>query len=282
MFKKYYLTFFLLFFFCNPIFGEIRGNPYLWSGRYEQANNIPNRIEPPPGYQRVSLEQTSFQNWLRHLPLKSGHPPVYLHSGELKKNQEAHYAVIDIDTGSEDLQQCADAIIRLRAEYLFWREKYDLIKFNFTSGDEAKFEYWIQGYRPIVIGNFVKWTKRKKPDLSYKAFREYLKIVFIYAGTYSYSKELLPIENISEIEIGDVFIQGGFPGHAVIVVDLSVNPKTKKKVFLLSQSYMPAQDIHILKNPNNKELSPWYSEDFEKKLVTPEWIFNKTQLRRMK
>ena len=59
------------------------------------------------------------------------------------------------------------------------------------------------------------------------------------------------------MKIGDVFIKGGSPGHAVTIVDIAINPKTNKKVFLLAQSYMPAQEIKILKNPNNSELSPW-------------------------
>lgn len=61
---------------------------------------------------------------------------------------------------------------------------------------------------------------------------------------------------IEETKIGDVFIKGGFPGHAVMVVDIAVDESTQEKVFLLAQSYMPAQEIQILKNPNNSHLSP--------------------------
>jgi hypothetical protein len=48
--------------------------------------------------------------------------------------------------------------------------------------------------------------------------------------------------------------------------------RSGKKVFLLAQSYMPAQDIHILKNPASQ--TPWYDADFGSRLITPEWIFN--------
>lgn len=78
--------------------------------------------------------------------------------------------------------------------------------------------------------------------------------------------------------------QGGHPGHAVIVVDMAVHPKTKKKVFLLAQSYMPAQHIHILTNPVNRKKSPWYelSDSDDGKVYTPEWIFNKKDLKQFK
>lgn len=51
-------------------------------------------------------------------------------------------------------------------------------------------------------------------------------------------------------------------------------------MFLLAQSYMPAQEIHILKNPNNENLSPWYQIPDGQVLETPEWTFQTTELRR--
>jgi len=87
---------------------------------------------------------------------------------------------------------------------------------------------------------------------------------------------------LKNMQIGDVFIKGGFPGHAVIVVDMAENLQIRKKIFLLAQSYMPAQDMHILINPNNQHLSPWYELDFNGDLNTPEWIFKKSDLHSFK
>jgi len=64
----------------------------------------------------------------------------------------------------------------------------------------------------------------------------------------------------------------------VIVVDLAECGDTGERLFLLAQSYMPAQDIHILKNPGNKQISPWYSDDYGNTLVTPEWTFDRDDL----
>ena len=86
------------------------------------------------------------------------------------------------------------------------------------------------------------------------------------------------------LQPGDVFIKGGSPGHAVIVVDVAIYPQTGKKVFLLTQSYMPAQQSQIVVNPANRGLSPWYelSDNDEGKLYTPEWVFEKKDLKRFK
>jgi hypothetical protein len=216
---------------------------------------------------------------LRHLPLKKKGTPVYLYDGRKKGNQGAHFAVIDIDTGTRDLQQCADAVIRLRAEYLYSSGLYSAIHFNFTSGDEASFTKWAAGYRPKVNGSTVQWVNNAGQDSSYSSFRRYLTTVYIYAGTYSLSKELKPRKDIQEMSIGYVFIEPGFPGHAVIVVDMAENKENGKKAFLLAQSFMPAQDIHVLKNPNNAGLSPWYDLDFGRTLRTPEWRFKDTDLK---
>jgi len=42
---------------------------------------------------------------------------------------------------------------------------------------------------------------------------------------------------------------------------------------------MPAQDIHIVKNPGNEKLSPWNDAGEEGIILTPEWKFRKEQLR---
>lgn len=237
-------------------------------------------IETPAGYKRIAVQNESFAIWLQNLPLKPCDTAVLLFDGTLKSNQSAHFRVIDMDVERGDLQQCADAIIRLHAEFLYSTHNYNSIHFNFTSGDTARFTDWIQGIRPVVTGNSVNWANKAELDSSYNNFRKYLRVVMIYAGTLSLSKELTKIENINEMQIGDIFIQGGSPGHAVIVIDMAVNPESGGKVFLLAQSYMPAQDVHILKSFD--DTNPWYRLDNDEMLRTPEWTFKKDDLYRFR
>ncbi len=259
---------------------KIQYDSFPWLSSFDEKNRLMNRIDVPPGYKRIIESKGSFGNWLRHLPLKSGHPPVLLYDGTEKIYQNGHHAVFDIDVGAEDLQQCADAIIRFYAEYLFAKKSFGRINFRLTSGDLVKFRKWLSGYRPTVSGNRLSWHRSEQRDSSYVSFRNYLDFIYKYAGTYSLSNELRSIKNLKNITGGDIFIQGGFPGHAVIVIDAATDTITGQKIFLLAQSYMPAQEIHLLKNLKDSNLSPWYLLNFGDTLATPEWKFSRLDLKR--
>ena len=90
-------------------------SPYPWLD-HAPADTIENRFTPPEGFARPAAEDKSFAAWLRGLPLLPGRPKVLLFDGREKGNQDAHDAVVDMDVGNRDLQQCADAVMRLRAE----------------------------------------------------------------------------------------------------------------------------------------------------------------------
>lgn len=248
----------------------------------QQKAKIIADIPTPSDYKRVIVQKESFSEFLRNLPLKQENSIVYLYSGKPKQNQEAQYAVLKLDVGEKDLQQCADAIIRLKAEYHFSRDEFDKISFHFANGKNFPFLDYAEGYRVRVKNNNVIYRKFAKKDYSYSSFRRYLDIVFNYANTSSLKRyNSRPLNQNEEIEIGDIFIQEKQPyGHAVMIVDKAVNSKGDK-VYLLAQSYMPAQEIHILRNLNDPLLSPWYKLD-KKIIYTPEWDFSKEDLARLK
>ena len=75
-----------------------------------------------------------------------------LFDGREKSYQGGAFAVIDIDVGSTDLQQCAEAVIRLRAGYLLQAGCADRIAFDFTSGYRVYWSDWRAGHRPVVSG----------------------------------------------------------------------------------------------------------------------------------
>lgn len=244
-----------------------------------KGETISERFSTPPGYTRVQSEKNSFAEFLQTTSLKPHGTLVHYYNGDEKPNKVAA-AVLSYDVGNRDLQQCADAVMRLRAEFLYKTKQYEALHFNFTNGFKADYSKWRTAYRISVKGNKVNWIKTTKESQSYQSFREYLNMVFNYAGTASLSKELKSVP-LSQMQIGDVFIKGGSPGHAVIVVDMAINPQAHKKVFMIAQSYMPAQDIHILINRNKLSISPWYELDENaSEIETPEWTFEGNQLKR--
>jgi hypothetical protein len=234
--------------------------PYGWlPANASPVQTLAARIAPPEGFERVPTPDGSFAAWLRGLPMRAPNAEVMTYTGKPKWRQDVHVAVVDIDIGKRDLQQCADAIMRLRAEWLYSLGRDKEIAFNDTDGKRRRF------------------TASRRTD--HAGLRKYMDLVFAYAGTYSLERELKPVKP-ADIAIGDVFIKGGFPGHAVLVTDMAVNKETGEKRFLLLQSYMPAQDMHILKNPNATDGSPWYVVPAGDQFVTPEWTFKSNALRR--
>jgi hypothetical protein len=258
-----------------------RAQTYAWRAPGQQgAERLDKRFPPPDGFVRVPSSANTFAAWLRGLPLKPDGTAVLLHTGAPKDRQDVHAAVIDIDTGTRDLQQCADAVMRLYAEWQFARGDFGRIAFNDTGqGRPMPFSRWAAGERPRASGHALVWTRRAAADASHASFRRYMDTVFAWAGTHSLERELVPAAD-GRVEIGDVFIKGGFPGHAVLVADVAERPGSGARRFLLIQSFMPAQDIHVLRGAGPSEGSPWYALEAGKPLVTPEWTFAPGSLRR--
>ncbi len=240
---------------------------------------LKSRILTPEGYVRTEEQSTSLSAFLREYPLKEDKAEVLHYDGSSKVNQNAHVAVFKLPLENRNLQQCADSIMRVYAEYYWKQKEYDKIAFHFTNGFLAKYSKWREGYRIRVDGNDVSWVKSASKDNSYESFEKYLRIVFCYAGTMSMEKESTPID-LKDIQVGDVFIRGGSPGHVVMIVDICQNEEGKK-AFLLAQGYMPAQEFHVLKNYNHEE-DPWYYEDeVTYPFSTPQYTFDEGSLRHL-
>ena len=243
----------------------------------KEAMTIKDRYSTPIGFERIEVETNSFGEFLRNQKLKAYGEKVLYFDGREKNKNNVYDSVFQVDIGYRGLPQCADAIMLLRAEYLYSLEAYDDIKFNFVSGFKAEYKKLMEGNRIKIDGNTVNYYKATEASNTYESFRKYMDMVFAYSGTLSLNQELKAID-IADMKIGDVFIVGGSPGHAVIVVDMAEN-HNGDKIFMLAQSYMPAQETQLLINPNDKTISPWYSLKDADKLITPEWSFELENLK---
>lgn len=237
------------------------------------------RFPAPKGYYRMTQIDPSYAAYLHTLAMLPDGSPVLLYYGAPKDYQEGHVAVVDIDVGNRDLQQCADAAMRLRTEYLFASNQHDKMVYHLANGTIFSWPEWRNGSRLVKNdkGKLVM-AKTSSANKSYENYRSWLDKLMMYANVDSVMRESKKIE-LDDIAPGDVFASRGKAyNHLIIAIDVVTTPEGAKK-FLLAQSYMPAQQIEILKNPYHPE-TPWYSIDEVKQLyasdepfVTPEWEF---------
>lgn len=244
-----------------------------------EGKTLQERVAPPPGYERTEAKGDSLTTFLREYPLKKAGKPVLLYNGEEKGNQSAHVAVFKLPLEKEDLQQCADSVMRVYAEYFWKTGQKEQISFRFVDGFQAEYSKWRSGYRIQAGESRSSWVPGGARDDSYENFKKYLRMVFAYAGTLSMEQESKKIK-LSEAATGDIFLYAGSPGHVVMVVDVC-RSSDGKKAFLLGQGFMPAQEFHLLKNPLHED-DPWYYlEEVSYPLQTPEYSFEKGSFRRL-
>ena len=247
---------------------------------YESINpegeTIKTRFRPPEGYERKPAD--GYGEFLRNQKLLPDGSPILLFNGEEAAIQAWHAAVLELSVGERDLQQCADAALRLRCEYLYSIGEYDKINYHLTNGDEFPYSKWRDGYRLEVDGNTTRMVKKAEPDESYEVFYDYMQVLFNYASTRSLypESEVVPLE---DIQVGDIFIFSGSPGHCVIVMDVCEN-ELGEKAILVGQGNMPAQQVHIICSPETDQ--PWlFLNRIWGRIKIMSWGFTSDNIRRM-
>jgi hypothetical protein len=200
----------------------------------------------------LSFDEKSWPYFLQHLPVVNH--AILDYTGKPINYQDKHVAIVQYDVGKSDLQQCADVLMRLRAEYLYKQQRGAEIGFHFVSGQYYSWNDYCKGLRPVPKGNNVYFITRAICSKTRESLRKYLDIVYTYASTISLAKEL---KKANHFEIGSVIIHPGNPGHCFIIVDEATGAEGEK-VFKLVEGYTPAQSIYVLRNIWEKGMNPWY------------------------
>jgi hypothetical protein len=243
-----------------------------------KADTLVERFAAPKGTTRVAVTDGSFAAALRTLPLAPQGTPVLAFDGRVI--DERPIAVVDLDVGARDLQQCADSIIRLDAEHRFKSGQHASIRYAFTSGDVYAFDSYVDGVRPVVDKRGrVTFAKKAAPVArDHDALLSYLDIIFLYAGTASLSATTARVDNAA-LAAGDFFVIGGFPGHAILILDVAKDASDRAQ-YLLGEGYMPAQSFHVVPT---QEGGAWHTLDDDGALSVPTWSkpFPKGSARRM-
>ncbi len=240
------------------------------------------RFSPPEGFQRVEVSEGSYAAWLRELPVRRDREYVLSYRGDRLIRPSA--AIVLLDLGKRDLQQCADTIIRLHAEYLWSKKRYAQIAYHFTSGDRSAWSDWQRGERFKIKGRKVERVWRKGTRHNHRAFRRWLVNIFRFAGTQSLrfdSKRL----GKRAFQAGDFFVQPGGPGHAVVILEIAED-QAGRRAALIGQGFMPAEDLHILSSIGPRILEGvWFllPDEEHDSILTPSWSpFRRKEARRFK
>jgi hypothetical protein len=226
------------------------------------------RFPAPEGYARVPLPAGSFGAWLRDLPLSVDRETVRAFDGRTLDRPAA--AIVALDVSPRDLQQCADTAIRLHAEWLWSRGRAETAAYHFTSGDRSAFADWLKGERFERDGVGVKRVVGAPRASNRVTYRAWLERVFGYAGSRSLVHDTTAVGLEAPLAPGDLFVAPGSPGHVVLLLDVAV-ASTGRRLALVGQGFMPAEDLHVLRASNAMD-GVWFPlPDPGGTLDTPSW-----------
>ena len=215
-------------------------------------------IPAPKGYTRMEAPKGSYAAYLRSLPLKPKGSRVQLFTGGDARLQFLSAAVIDLPLLS-NYEQCADATMRIRAEYFYQKGRYGSICFTDVNGNKLRY----QG------------------GSNRKAFENYMRKVYGVCSTFSLYRETKPCA-IADVRPGDVLVyparEGRKYGHAVLVVDVARNKKGRVAVMCL-EGNTPARELHVIRNQSRH--NPWFIlNEGDQDIWISVFRFNKEELRR--
>lgn len=246
---------------------------------------VSTRILPPVDFIRPPFPTGSFQSHLSSIPINNADAKVIQYDG-YEKLFECYTAVINMDfDNSQDMIHGEHIIEFLRAEFLFKSAKFDMIRFTFDDNRSISFDQWGAGARFVWIDSLYVLDTIAPVNYSEESFTKFMNLVVKNTTTNSLNMDTKIISK-SQLSVGDILVQPSdklSPGHAIMIIDMVVNPKTGEKLVLLAQGYNPTQSVHILKNTLDSSISPWYSiSDESPFFTTAQWTFRPKHIRRFR
>ncbi|EMY77173.1 putative lipoprotein [Leptospira weilii serovar Ranarum str. ICFT] len=205
------------------------------SGCLEAAPTKVNEINLPSETTRIRFEKDSFPDFVQNLPLKS-EPTLWTYKKENIIRRYDTIAVLDLPLlFRDDLEQCADYSMRIWAEYHKRQNRLNRLYLFDYNGNRKSFS---------------------ESGLSYSSF---LRKAFVSSNSYSLKKGGKTISE-KELRPGDLFVQNetGGIGHVSVILD-SAQDRQGKRFFLIGFSFMPAQEIHIEKAPEEFGSRGWFT-----------------------
>jgi hypothetical protein len=234
-----------------------------------------------PGYTVFADEAESWTEWLRLLPLAAPGTPVRNYRGEIvvPGDDEHLAAVVAMDLGTQNVQQGADVVLRLHAEWRWWVKDLRMLYLS-DAKVELPLQKWVAGERLVAREGKPTWIRQAepKPKLDYADFRAYLDSVFTWSDSEALLADSVPLAPES-LEPGAFFLHEGPPAEVLIVLDVAASP-AGKRAMLLAQGLNPAEDIHVIR-PNRTSL--WFPVRTDQPVRVPRAkAYSWKELRRLK
>ncbi|MCR5690954.1 MAG: DUF4846 domain-containing protein [Eubacterium sp.] len=237
-----------------------------------EGMTVSSRILVKEGYKRSPYED-DFVSFLRDYPVYKKKAKVKYYNGTVKEDQSDSAAVLKLPLENINLQQQTSSVQRVFAEFYWSSGQYDMISFLTSSGLQADYSKWREGYQLNTDAS--SWLSNPgTPDESYEGLQKFLQVIFQKSNSDSLAKECKKVK-LAKLQIGDLLIQDG---NVVMVVD-QCQDQDGQRAYLLAQGGSPAQRFHILTNPAHPD--PWYyASEMEGEIKTPNATFTTKSLYR--
>ena len=221
---------------------------------------LADRFPPPQGSQRIAPAEGSFGDWLEKIPIDTNKKILHYYTGDEALQQNGHAAIVDIPV-KNNVQDSRKIIMRIRAEYLYQQGRYDEIEFRNKEGRIINPRIWYAQKYPGTEFNF-----------PYREFNRFIKESLPGADWSEYMNNLERIAP-SEAEAGDIVYQKSGGSHAMMIAGAAENP-SRERMLLFIEGATPPAEVHVVANPADPSISPWYRMEESRPVRTPYWVFN--------
>jgi len=212
------------------------------------------RFGDPPGFQRIAVNPETIGEWLRFLPLGPASTPVTDESGKTTLATIAGFAaaVVAIDMHAED---SADALLRLHAEWRYWRGDRKAISYVSNTGKLMPFARWLAGERIVTKKQSWDWAYRTTPvdNPTYADLRNFLDTAYKWTDPRALAIQGKQLD-AKDVAPGDYFVHAGKDPTLVVVLDVAKNA-AGEPAMLFAHVAAPHQNLYVMQATKG---SPWF------------------------